>query len=407
MSDEDTKFLDDAEDTIRKMADNLSDEQKAKKTSAKIAEMDQDPDEIMQSVMAETPASVPPTGEKPALSTGEKPAPKHLPPPGKPEESDEEPFGKLDEEPVGKPLQNLSSLKKNDKLNKKFGGRKTLGGAHTSQDPGLDRPSAMNSKVAAQEAKDIRDPWKKDARSGVQPDGSYTVHEDFLDEAALAKIEENVKVGVYHLWVSDGWARLRKPPSGLEIKHFIDAIPHWMANSTAAVRIKIAKYNLKVAHARSADIPTNWENLISEAPDAGYFMIDSLSKNLERMEKALVDTTNRHDAMLAVATTNLAKAEQLICNLKHSINATFTDSFSGLEHKMSALTESMSLILNAPDVQHGSQLRGTPDLDLVRKQQAPSMSVNSETRSTIPPSEPTGVTKSKPSGARKGAGGWL
>jgi len=391
MSDEDTKFLDDAEDTIRKMAENLSDEQKAKKTSAKIAEIDQDPDEIIQSAAAETPASVP--------STGGKPAPKHLPPPGKPEESDEE--------PVGKPLKNLSSLKKNDQLNKKFGGRKTLGGAFTSQDPGLDRPSAMNSKVAAQETKDVRDPWKKDARSGVQPDGSYTVHEDFLDEAALAKIEENVKVGVYHLWVSDGWARLRKPPSGLEIKHFINAIPHWMANSTAAVRIKIAKYNLKVAHARAADIPTNWEKLISDAPDAGYFMIDSLSKNLERMEKALVDTTNRHDAMLAVATTNLAKAEQLICNLKHSINATFTDNFSALEHKMSALTESMSLILNAPDVQHGSQLRGTPDLDLARKQQAPSISVNSETRSTVPPSEPTGVTRSKPSGARKGAGGWL
>ena len=60
--------------------------------------------------------------------------------------------------------------------------------------------------------------------------------------------------------------------------------------------------------------------------------------------------------MLAVAAENLAASERVICDIKHSMSAVYSDAFATVEHKIDQLTVSIERMVGSPDVDQGSSM---------------------------------------------------
>ena len=104
--------------------------------------------------------------------------------------------------------------------------------------------------------------------------------------------------------------------------------------------------------------------------------------------------------MMAIAAENLVQSEAQICNIKQSMTSVYSDAFATIEKKMEVLTRTMEKMMQLPDVEQGSAMKGSSSRHSVFSELAPSVAglSNRSTSSKVSRSS-KGLQKQPPSAA--------
>jgi len=271
-------------------------------------------------------------------------------------------------------LENRNATKKNNDANKPSSTSQSSQGGQGAKPKQDGRPSAIGMKVADAVSAEKLKSLAKDTRSGILPNGSYTVTDYFKNSQSLAQLDDDVRSRVVEMWINDGWGSLVNPPEWLTFGHFVLGIPTNMNNQRATMLMVLARYNLQLARVRMTNDPEKISAILDSAPDVGSFMTGALLGAVDTLTKSLKNMEDRQGAMLAVAAQNLAHTEQQICHVKNTINGVYSDAFSTIEQKMEVLTKTIEQLTGLSDVEQGASMRGASSQASVSTKQTPSVS---------------------------------